>query len=373
MLLNKEIDSTYIPEKKDNFDKKYCEGIEKLGLETNNRYDKIFENSNFTHLFEKFTYYGRDNDEEYNSNKKKTSYYNSFINKAKGNSGSVSDNHHNCNIAFSANKKRCQSTNVNDIKIIETFTSGFYLNKNHQANKEIKKTNINKIPCPSISSTTISRSNNKHNSTSLAPFYSFKRTAGLNKNDDFKGINKPKASSMNKTIRINSETIIPHSRGGRINASSKSQNTNISFQRSNSNIGENTRGATIVTRNTNNNISNALSSNTPHHSINTNTNNHTHTNTNINNRITKRNKIALTSVASLSANSLNNPNTSIIVAANANCGSIANNYSVSSNSISTHNNTTKPYTKKQAISKSSNSFLTIKINSITTPTAKAKK
>ena len=39
-LMNKELESPFIPEKKDNFDKKYCEAVESIDIETKIRYEK---------------------------------------------------------------------------------------------------------------------------------------------------------------------------------------------------------------------------------------------------------------------------------------------------------------------------------------------
>ena len=39
-LINKELESPFIPEKKDNFDKKYCEAVDSINIETKIRYEK---------------------------------------------------------------------------------------------------------------------------------------------------------------------------------------------------------------------------------------------------------------------------------------------------------------------------------------------
>lgn len=58
MLIEKDIDSPFTPEKRDNFDKRYCESVEKIGLETRMRYDQYRNDRNFPILFQYFTYYG---------------------------------------------------------------------------------------------------------------------------------------------------------------------------------------------------------------------------------------------------------------------------------------------------------------------------
>lgn len=65
-LLNKKITSPFIPKNGDNFDKKYCEGIEKLGNDTRMRYESYLKNENFPYIFNNFTFI---NNEEYVNDK----------------------------------------------------------------------------------------------------------------------------------------------------------------------------------------------------------------------------------------------------------------------------------------------------------------
>ena len=55
-LLNKNIIAPFIPGKDGNYDKKYCEGVEKLSEETLERYQNYREKNNFTNLFDGYTY-----------------------------------------------------------------------------------------------------------------------------------------------------------------------------------------------------------------------------------------------------------------------------------------------------------------------------
>jgi len=57
-LMNKELESPFIPEKKDNFDKKYCEAVESINIETKIRYEKYKNDFEYDNLFKNFTYYG---------------------------------------------------------------------------------------------------------------------------------------------------------------------------------------------------------------------------------------------------------------------------------------------------------------------------
>ena len=70
-LINKELESPFIPEKKDNFDKKYCEAVESIDIDTKIRYEKYKSDFEYDNLFKNFTYYGiiTENDEKGKDNK----------------------------------------------------------------------------------------------------------------------------------------------------------------------------------------------------------------------------------------------------------------------------------------------------------------
>ena len=55
-LDNKQLPSPFIPEKKDNFDKRYCESVEHIGQETQMRYEEILDDSDYQRVFMNFKY-----------------------------------------------------------------------------------------------------------------------------------------------------------------------------------------------------------------------------------------------------------------------------------------------------------------------------
>ena len=57
-LINKELESPFIPEKKDNFDKRYCEENESISIDTKVRYEKYKNDNEYNKYFINFTYYG---------------------------------------------------------------------------------------------------------------------------------------------------------------------------------------------------------------------------------------------------------------------------------------------------------------------------
>ena len=58
-LENKSLPAPFIPENKDNFDKRYCESIDKIGEETKMRYEEILEGESYKNSFKNF-YYNKD-------------------------------------------------------------------------------------------------------------------------------------------------------------------------------------------------------------------------------------------------------------------------------------------------------------------------
>ena len=65
----KKLPSPFIPENKDNFDKRYCENEEKIGEETNQRYQEIISDDKIKNLFNNF--YFNENEDKRRSMKKK--------------------------------------------------------------------------------------------------------------------------------------------------------------------------------------------------------------------------------------------------------------------------------------------------------------
>jgi hypothetical protein len=55
-LAEKKLESPFIPRIGDNFDKKYCESADKIGMETKDRYDNYLRSENFQNVFKNFTY-----------------------------------------------------------------------------------------------------------------------------------------------------------------------------------------------------------------------------------------------------------------------------------------------------------------------------
>ena len=63
-LKNKKLLAPFIPEKIDNFDSQYCQGIDKISEETQIRYEKIYGTSHFKKIFANFFFNGDDEKEK---------------------------------------------------------------------------------------------------------------------------------------------------------------------------------------------------------------------------------------------------------------------------------------------------------------------
>ena len=65
LIKDKNLPSPFVPENKDNFDKRYCENIEHIGEETKSRYEEILLDNNYTSYFKNF-YYNQEEDKKRN-------------------------------------------------------------------------------------------------------------------------------------------------------------------------------------------------------------------------------------------------------------------------------------------------------------------
>lgn len=59
-MYEKKIESPFFPKATDNFDRRYCEGEEKIGQETKERYELYINEEEFTQVFKNFTYWNSD-------------------------------------------------------------------------------------------------------------------------------------------------------------------------------------------------------------------------------------------------------------------------------------------------------------------------
>ena len=162
-LINKELEAPFIPEKKDNFDKKYCEAVDSINIETKIRYEKYKNDFEYDNLFKNFTYYGiitENQDKEKDKEKltEKNSLTNStsiksydllnnmrVIENKENNDINTNDSNDDLNVNFQKNNKYIFINLANDnIKIKEKDDNDRNNNNNNKINKYAKEklTNI---------------------------------------------------------------------------------------------------------------------------------------------------------------------------------------------------------------------------------------
>ena len=137
-LYNKELESPFLPEKKDNFDKRYCEANDTINIDTKIRYEKYKSDIEYDNYFLNFTYYGiiSENEEEKKEEDLLTSSLNFLNNKTQ------------------TENKENDNTNLNNLKKEETTDIEFKPKEEYEIKKQINNS-INKkyIPEKLINST----------------------------------------------------------------------------------------------------------------------------------------------------------------------------------------------------------------------------
>ena len=111
-LENKTLPAPFIPEKKDNFDKRYCESIDKISEETKLRYEEIIEGNLFKKCFKDF-YYNKDEIKRKKIEKKNSKIGNEFHEKNDKSDNKLLINNTDLNVQ---NKKTNNNSNTNNSK-----------------------------------------------------------------------------------------------------------------------------------------------------------------------------------------------------------------------------------------------------------------
>ena len=158
-LLNKNIDSPFIPENDENYDKKYCEALDKISQKTLERYQDYIHRDDYNIIFEGYTFICFDNNDDFNKN-----HNNNFVSKSSTNETNSSiynniNSTYNKNNAFNHKNKEIKfkiknhnNINSNHLKRIKDLIvvndkkkSLLNVIKKNEIKKNIeKKTHINK-------------------------------------------------------------------------------------------------------------------------------------------------------------------------------------------------------------------------------------
>ena len=221
-LRNKNALAPFIPENKDNFDKRYCNRIENIGMETKQRYEDYLKGLGYQNYFVNYTYYPMlDNSDEnnqsiinnnYNNNNNRTFYnkYNYKIN-ITNNTNNENGNYESCNITL---KKRCQSASIGETKVKNNL-------KNNNINNKIIKLQLDNLE-------NYQNSNNKESEilkkkNKLFKTKSYSKTNNHINNNNNNGIKS--ITSMKKHLSFNQKKPKNNSSSkGKLN---KNNNTNI--------------------------------------------------------------------------------------------------------------------------------------------------
>ena len=133
-LENKSLPSPFIPENKDNFDKRYCESVDRIGEDTRMRYEDILIDGEYQKVFVNF-FYNKDLEREKNYDKEKGKSNNNGNSKKKNRNGNL-NNINNYNMSSGKNNGIFNTINISNI------TNGNEYNESQMNNK---KSNNNKI------------------------------------------------------------------------------------------------------------------------------------------------------------------------------------------------------------------------------------
>ena len=158
-LINKELESPFIPEKKDNFDKKYCEANDTVNIETLLRYEQYKNDNEYYNYFNNFTFY-RIISEITEDKNEQTSINNTLSNSSKNNE-------------INYTKKNTNKDNEQDMDTIVINIENsernniIYNNKTKKENNEIKKNKTN-IPNYKSNQEKISNISSKNTSKSIS-------------------------------------------------------------------------------------------------------------------------------------------------------------------------------------------------------------
>ncbi len=208
-LFNKELIAPFIPSNGDNFDSKYCNAIEKIGLNTQKRYEYYIKGYDLNSFFVNFTYYPLlDNDEEKYMREKDIRKFSLNVN---GSNDSKIKEKSNSGI-----KKRCQSA-IGEKK------------SNYNSNKGTLKKKIDKLNIDN------NENNNSSNNKEIEMFKKkhqiFKKTKSYNKNTcnnnnqtmkNFSSIKKNLLNQMNKE-KMNSSNIATLEKNNNLNLKSPNE------------------------------------------------------------------------------------------------------------------------------------------------------
>ena len=143
-IYNKIMPSPFIPKKEGNYDKKYCEGPDKISQKTLERYQIYYQRDDYNIIFNGYTYIYFDNDnEDFGSNK-------NIVTKSSTNATNSTLHNNNNNINGNESKFKIKYNKVNNVRIVDNLKFSGEIGKeklsniqNDESIKNIKKNSLN--------------------------------------------------------------------------------------------------------------------------------------------------------------------------------------------------------------------------------------
>ena len=152
-LFEKKMESPFIPKEGDNFDKRYCEGIEQIDTQTKERYEYYKSKSKFKTLFQNYTFVREEDKQEYHTSSKNPIVNKSIsIKKTKNLQNPISSSTTNISnniVSKSTNDLRFKGHNKNSNSMTNIHSFSIVKDENkpekNYANNSNKNNNVNKL------------------------------------------------------------------------------------------------------------------------------------------------------------------------------------------------------------------------------------
>ena len=196
-LENGKLLAPFIPEKKDNFDKRYCESIDKITEETKLRYEKIFKSEKFLNAFSGFYY-----DENYKFNENNNNNKNVKIEKIEKIDNINNNYNKKKNIKNNNNNyknKNSLDRNINSLKTLHKYNKS----ATNLFRENLNSNNINEFIEKEVLSNSNIRSKNLKQSRSNNSLKNNNNTSKSHYNNNKNNNNNNKNNNNNNNFKIN--------------------------------------------------------------------------------------------------------------------------------------------------------------------------
>lgn len=254
-LYEKKIESPFFPKATDNYDKKYCEQVEKIGLDTKERYEAYMHDDEFPQVFRKFTFVDYDElFEKKNEKENKSNYSKVDANKREFSKSALG---HSSNTNNSLIKPKNIATGNNPNVMINKSDINKILLQNDANNKYImdqRSSSTNKLYYSIKAPTKDNEENSSNKQKILQPNNDLTKSAIFKKVDNVLDFNRDKSSNVEKNKKIIDMT-------SSMIYNDKNKQVQLG-NRTNLNMGVNSMNTNLIKSISNNNIKDTSSKNT---------------------------------------------------------------------------------------------------------------